>query len=97
MRGVIERRYRQAKLITPELSDLLERSGQLGYVQAAALLVMDLDLCVKCDHSVKACESLHGESRLVRSGVTIGRYLVPVVCRPLRRPQMHEQLPHRCG
>ena len=81
VRGVIERRHRQEKLITPEISDVLERSGQLGYVQAGALLVMDLDLCVKCDNCVKACESLHGESRLVRSGVTIGKYLVPVVCR----------------
>jgi len=68
VRGVIERHHRQAELNTPEHSDLLERSGQLGYVQAAALLVMDLHLCVKCDSGVKACESLHGESRLVRSG-----------------------------
>jgi len=90
---VIERRHRQEKLITPEISDLLERSGQLGYVQAAALLVMDLDLCIKCDNCVKACESLHGESRLVRSGVTIGRYLVPVVCRHCEDPRCMNSCP----
>lgn len=93
VRGVIERRHRQEKLISPEISDLLEKSGQLGYVQAAALLVMDLDLCVKCDHCVKACESLHGESRLVRSGVTIGKYLVPVVCRHCEDPKCMNSCP----
>jgi CRP-like cAMP-binding protein len=50
--------------ITAELSDLLERSGQLGYVQAAALLVMDLDLCVKRDNCVKACESMPAALRV---------------------------------
>jgi CRP-like cAMP-binding protein/Fe-S-cluster-containing hydrogenase component 2 len=93
VRGVIEARHRQEKLITPEISDLLEKSGQLGYVQAAALLVMDLDLCVKCDNCVKACESLHGESRLVRSGVTIGKYLVPVVCRHCEDPRCMNSCP----
>jgi ferredoxin len=93
VRGVIERRQRQEKLITPEISDLLEKGGQLGYVQAAALLVMDLDLCVKCDNCVKACESLHGESRLVRSGVTIGKYLVPVVCRHCEDPRCMNSCP----
>jgi CRP-like cAMP-binding protein/Fe-S-cluster-containing hydrogenase component 2 len=93
VRGAIERRHRQEKLITPEISDLLEKSGQLGYVQAAALLVMDLDLCVKCDNCVKACESLHGESRLVRSGVAIGKYLVPVVCRHCEDPRCMNSCP----
>jgi Fe-S-cluster-containing hydrogenase component 2 len=54
---------------------------------------MDLDLCVKCDNCVKACESLHGESRLVRSGVTIGKYLVPVVCRHCEDPRCMNSCP----
>ncbi len=33
---------------------------------------MDLDLCIKCDNCVRACESLHGRSRLISNGVQIG-------------------------
>src|SRR5205085_2657324 len=46
VRKVIAQRYEQEKTITPELSDILERSGQLGVLQADALLVMDLELCI---------------------------------------------------
>src|SRR5262249_15391005 len=65
VRKVIAQRYEQARSITPELSDLLRKMGQLGVIQADALLVMDLDLCIKCDNCVRACESLHGQSRLI--------------------------------
>ena len=93
VRATIERRHALEGLITPEISDPLEKSGQLGYVQADALLVMDLDLCVKCDSCVKACESLHGESRLVRNGVAIGKYLVPAACRHCDDPKCMNSCP----
>jgi CRP-like cAMP-binding protein/Fe-S-cluster-containing dehydrogenase component len=93
VREVIERRSRQEEMITSEVSNLLEQSGQLGYVQADALLVMDLDLCVKCDACVKACESLHGESRLIRTGVPIGKYLVPAACRHCDDPKCMDSCP----
>jgi CRP-like cAMP-binding protein/Fe-S-cluster-containing hydrogenase component 2 len=93
VRAVTARRQEQEELITPELSELLEKSGQLGYVQADALLVMDLDLCVKCDSCVKACESLHGESRLVRTGITIGKYLMPAACRHCDDPKCMNSCP----
>ena len=78
---MIAQRFEQECTVTPEISDLLERSGQLGVIQADALLVMDLDLCIKCDACVKACESLHGKSRLIRNGIQLGKYLVPSACR----------------
>ncbi|HKN01820.1 MAG TPA: cyclic nucleotide-binding domain-containing protein [Candidatus Binataceae bacterium] len=93
VRQTIERRHRQEELITPQISDLLEQSGQLGVVQADALLVMDLDLCVKCDSCVKACESLHGESRLIRTGVPVGKYLVPAACRHCDDPKCMNSCP----
>jgi len=46
---VIQRRNEQVNKLTPEISELLPESGQLGLIQADALLVMDLDLCIKCD------------------------------------------------
>ena len=75
-----EENFRKQEKITPQLAEQLEKWGQ-GYVQADALLVMDLELCVKCDLCVSACENLHGESRLVRRGMQLGKYLVPSACR----------------
>ena len=87
VRDTIQRRYREDEQLTPEMSSLLEKSGQLGMIQAEALLVMDLDRCVKCDNCVSACESLHGESRLVRTGIQLGNYLVPAACRHCDDPK----------
>jgi pSer/pThr/pTyr-binding forkhead associated (FHA) protein/Fe-S-cluster-containing hydrogenase component 2/CRP-like cAMP-binding protein len=80
LRGVAAVRMEAAQRVTPELSNQLKRWGQ-GYVQADALLVMDLELCVKCDLCVDACAQLHGESRLIRHGMQLGKYLVPAACR----------------
>jgi len=71
-----ENRQRREERSDPELDDLLTKFGQ-GYIQADALLVMDLTLCVKCDLCVDACESLHGVSRLTRRGMEIGHWLRP--------------------
>ena len=87
IRNTIQRRYREEEQLTPDMSALLEKSGQLGMIQAEALLVMDLDRCVKCDNCVSACESLHGESRLVRTGIQLGSYLVPAACRHCDDPK----------
>ena len=87
VRDTIARRHREEEQLTPEMSALLETSGQLGMIQADALLVMDLDRCVKCDNCVTACESLHGESRLVRTGIQLGKYLVPAACRHCDDPK----------
>lgn len=73
-------RQRTRETLDPDLSRQLEKWGQ-GYIQADALLVMDLELCVKCDLCVQACEELHGVSRLTRRGVQLGNHLAPSACR----------------
>jgi CRP-like cAMP-binding protein/Fe-S-cluster-containing hydrogenase component 2 len=93
VRKVIDQRHEQEKRITPELSAELERSGQLGVIQADALLVMDLDLCINCDQCVQACESLHGKSRLIRNGIQIGKYLIPSACRHCDDPKCMNSCP----
>jgi CRP-like cAMP-binding protein/Fe-S-cluster-containing hydrogenase component 2 len=93
VRKIIARRHEQERTITPEISDLLERSGQLGVIQADALLVMDLDLCIKCDNCVKACEELHGQSRLIRNGIQLGKYLIPSACRHCDDPKCMNSCP----
>jgi len=90
---MIERRRESEQRITPEISALLEQTGQLGVIQTEALLVMDLDLCVKCDQCVKACESLHGESRLIRNGIQIGKYLLPAACCHCNDPKCMNSCP----
>ena len=93
MRATIERRLEAEKQLTPELSAILKESGQFGVIQADALLVMDLDLCVKCDNCVKACESLHGASRLIRTGIQLGKYLIPAACRHCDDPKCMNSCP----
>ncbi|TMK78563.1 MAG: cyclic nucleotide-binding domain-containing protein [Actinobacteria bacterium] len=80
IREIAAKRKEAAEHVTPELSEDLRKWGQ-GYIQADALLVMDLELCIKCDLCVQACETLHGESRLIRRGMQLGKYLVPSACR----------------
>jgi len=93
VRKVIAQRQEQDRTITPELSELLRKMGQLGVIQADALLVMDLDLCIKCDNCVRACESLHGQSRLIRNGIQLDKYLVPGACRHCDDPKCMNACP----
>jgi CRP-like cAMP-binding protein/Fe-S-cluster-containing hydrogenase component 2 len=93
VRATIARRHEAQRTLTPELRQRLESWGEMGVLQNEALLVMDLDLCVKCDQCVKACESLHGESRLVRTGIQIDHYLVPSACRHCDDPKCMSACP----
>jgi Fe-S-cluster-containing dehydrogenase component/CRP-like cAMP-binding protein len=68
----------------------LEKIGTTGIVEADNVLVMDMDLCIRCGNCSFACEKVHGQSRLVRRGIHIERspeiaekkqhILVPEVC-----------------
>ncbi len=80
LRALEEDRKQTRENLDPDLSRQLEAWGQ-GYIQADALLVMDMELCVKCDLCVQACEELHGVSRLARRGMELGKYLAPSACR----------------
>lgn len=44
-----------------------------GLVDATNLLVMDMDLCVRCGNCSLACHKIHGQSRLTRRGIHITR------------------------
>ena len=83
---IAERQHLELEL-TPDKIDQVERWGQKNLILSDALLVMDLDLCVKCDNCVRACESLHGVSRLIRTGIHIEQYLVPSACRHCDDPK----------
>jgi Fe-S-cluster-containing dehydrogenase component/CRP-like cAMP-binding protein len=44
-----------------------------GLVDGTNLLVMDMDLCVRCGNCSMACHQVHGQSRLLRRGIHITR------------------------
>jgi Fe-S-cluster-containing dehydrogenase component/CRP-like cAMP-binding protein len=45
----------------------------MGLVDGNNLLVMDMELCVRCGNCSLACHHMHGQSRLLRRGVHITR------------------------
>jgi Fe-S-cluster-containing dehydrogenase component/CRP-like cAMP-binding protein len=44
-----------------------------GIVDGTNLLVMDMDLCIRCGNCSLACHKVHGRSRLLRRGIHIAR------------------------
>jgi Fe-S-cluster-containing dehydrogenase component/CRP-like cAMP-binding protein len=54
-----------------------EKEISTGIVDASNLLVMDMDLCVRCGNCSLACHKVHGQSRLLRRGIHIKRPVVP--------------------
>jgi len=62
-----------------------------GIVDGTNLLVMDMDLCIRCGNCSMACHKVHGESRLLRHGIHIAR---PV--KPKGRSIQHVLMPSVC-
>jgi Fe-S-cluster-containing dehydrogenase component/CRP-like cAMP-binding protein len=69
-----------------------------GLVDATNLLVMDMDLCVRCGNCSLACHNMHGQSRLLRRGIHVTRLekprpsaiqsvLAPAVCMHCKDPE----------
>lgn len=54
-----------------------EEEIDTGIVDGANLLVMDMDLCVRCGNCSLACHKVHGQSRLLRRGIHIQRPVKP--------------------
>ena len=75
-----------------------EQEIATGIVDGANVLVMDMDLCVRCGNCSLACHKVHGQSRLLRRGIQIERpvaigkkrlqhALVPQVCMHCADPE----------
>ena len=71
---------------------------ETGLVDATNLLVMDMDLCVRCGNCSMACHQIHGQSRLTRRGIQVTRLdaprasaiqsvLAPAVCMHCQDPE----------
>jgi Fe-S-cluster-containing dehydrogenase component/CRP-like cAMP-binding protein len=75
-----------------------EKEITTGIVDGVNLLVMDMDLCIRCGNCSLACHKVHGQSRLLRRGIHIERpvklesksiqhVLVPSVCMHCKDPE----------
>ena len=77
----------------PDIHSLkaVEQEIATGIIDGANLLVMDMDLCVRCGNCSLACHKVHGQSRLLRRGIQIER---PVAIG--KRRLQHALLPQVC-
>jgi Fe-S-cluster-containing dehydrogenase component len=75
-----------------------EKEITTGIVDGINLLVMDMDLCIRCGNCSLACHKVHGQSRLIRRGIHIERpvsigaqstqhVLAPSVCLHCKDPE----------
>ena len=84
----------------PDLRPMTAAENEIatGIVDATNLLVMDMDLCVRCGNCSLACHKVHGQSRLLRRGIHIERpvklqfdqtqhVLSPQVCMHCKDPE----------
>ena len=65
----------------PEQPDLIDFSLAKGLVQGNSILVIDLDVCTRCDDCVRGCASTHGgRPRFVREGDRYDNFLIARSC-----------------
>jgi Fe-S-cluster-containing dehydrogenase component/CRP-like cAMP-binding protein len=55
----------------------LSKEIDTGIIDGTNLLVMDMDLCIRCGNCSLACHKVHGQSRLLRRGIHIERPIRP--------------------
>ncbi len=63
-----------------EKADLIEFSLAKGLVQGNSILVIDLDVCTRCDDCVQGCTNTHGRPRFVREGEKYENFLIARSC-----------------
>lgn len=86
--------------VLPDLNALkaAEEEVTTGIIDGTNVLVMDMDLCIRCGNCSLACHKMHGQSRLLRRGIQIERparigkkrlqhALVPQVCMHCADPE----------
>ena len=60
---------------------LLEWAVEERFINGTMAMLIDMDLCVRCDDCVKACAAVHdGNPRFVRHGKTIDHWMVANAC-----------------
>ncbi len=64
-----------------ERSELIEFSLAKGLVQGNSILMIDLDVCTRCDDCMRGCASTHGgRPRFIREGDRFDNFLIARSC-----------------
>lgn len=84
-----------AMAANPQLSSIISFLMQQGMGEATDVLLIDEDLCVRCDHCERACAATHGNvSRLDRdAGPSFANVHVPTSCRHCEHPHCMKDCP----
>ena len=93
-----------ANRLGPTAATAVKQEIETGIVDVRNLLVMDMDKCVRCGNCSLACQKVHGQSRLVRRGISISRpvalgsssrqhVLLPQVCLQCKSPECLVECP----
>jgi Fe-S-cluster-containing dehydrogenase component len=62
-------------------SEFIQASLEMGLVEGNSILVIDLDVCTRCDDCVRACADTHGgRPRFVREGDKYENLLITKAC-----------------
>ena len=76
-----------------EINPLTAEFVEQGLYEGQSILVLDMDLCTRCDECTKGCIREHGDeshglpiTRLLRDGLRFGDYLVATSCRSCTDP-----------
>ena len=70
-----------ARLLDPHSSEFIEFATDQGLVEGSSILVMNLDVCTRCDDCVRACADTHGgRPRFVREGDRYDNLLIARSC-----------------
>jgi Fe-S-cluster-containing dehydrogenase component/CRP-like cAMP-binding protein len=94
----LQSRVSQRPVVKEKTLSAQESLINAGLVDATNLLVMDMDLCVRCGNCSLACHKMHGQSRLLRRGIHVTRLerprpsaiqsmLAPAVCLHCKDPE----------
>lgn len=67
----------QALVFNPAVKAAQERILDRGLADANNLLLMDMDLCIRCGNCSLACHQIHGQARLKRTGIHVLRPRTP--------------------
>jgi Fe-S-cluster-containing dehydrogenase component/CRP-like cAMP-binding protein len=89
----------KALTFNPAVKAAQERLLDRGLADANNLLLMDMDLCIRCGNCSLACHQIHGHARLKRTGIHVLRprtpthttlnqsLLMPAVCLHCKDPE----------
>jgi CRP-like cAMP-binding protein/Fe-S-cluster-containing hydrogenase component 2 len=72
---------RGAVVRTPLASQYLQMAMDTGLIHGESVMLIDMNLCTRCDDCVRACASTHGGTpRFIREGNNYRHWMVPNAC-----------------